>query len=143
MYIGNNNQYTNYTMNILVTTLNQVNIVQTFRQLTNWSASSVELLSINLKKVILTLFNALVRPHLEYCIQFWSLDYNKNIDKLERIQRKAVKMIPILRNKSYEERLNQLNLFSLSKGKLRGNPIQAPLLTMASRSLVSVLDRTR
>ena len=55
------------------------------------------------EKVILTLYNVLVRPHLEYCIQFWSLYYRKDINKLERIQRRITKMIPRLRNKSYEE----------------------------------------
>ena len=43
----------------------------------NLSVSSKELLCINLKKVILTLLNALVRSHLEYCIQFWSPYYKR------------------------------------------------------------------
>ena len=70
-------------------TLNQVNIVQTSRKLTSWLASPEELFEYKSQKVILTLFNALIRPHLEYCIQFWSPYYKKDIDKLERIQRKV------------------------------------------------------
>ncbi len=57
------------------------------------------------EKVILTLYNSLVRPHLEYCVQFWSPYYRKDIEKLERIKRRVTKMIPRLRNKSYEERI--------------------------------------
>ena len=44
-------------------------------------------------QIILTLFNVLVRPHLEYCIQFWLSYYEEDIDKLERIQTKVTKMI--------------------------------------------------
>ena len=94
------------------------------RQLTNWSASSEELFSTNLKKIILTLFNALVRSHLEYCIQFWSPYNKRNIDKLERIQRKVTIMTPRLQNKPYEERLRELNFFSLSKRRLLGVQIE-------------------
>ncbi len=48
-------------------------------------------------------------------MQFWSPHHAKDIAKLEAVQRRAKKMIPSLRNKSYEERLARLNLFSLSR----------------------------
>ncbi len=48
----------------------------------------------------------------------------KDIAKLEALQRQATKMITSLRNKSYEERLARLNLFSLEKRQLRGKIIE-------------------
>ena len=48
-------------------------------------------------------------PHLEYCIQAWKPYHKKDIDTLEGKQRRAtkMKMIPELRNLSYEERLKE------------------------------------
>ncbi len=62
--------------------------------------------------VMLSLYNSVVRLHLEYVIQFWSPIYIKDIELLERIQRRASKMIPPLRALAYEEHLKRLNLFT-------------------------------
>ena len=71
----------------------------------------------NLNKT-LKLYNSLVRPHLEYAAQIWSPQYRKDILKLENVQRRATKLIPELRNESYETRLTELDLFSLEKRRL-------------------------
>ncbi len=75
------------------------------------------------KDIILPLHVSLVKPHLEYAVQFWLHNHTEDIAKLEAVQRRATKMITFLRNKSYEERLASLNLFSLAKRRapMQGN----------------------
>ena len=76
------------------------------------------------KHLIVPLYKAIVRPHLEYCIQAWRLYRKKDIDKLERIQRRATKIIPELRDLSYESRLLQCGLTTLETRRLRGDQIE-------------------
>ena len=54
------------------------------------------------KEVILPLYNTLVRPHLKYSVQFEGPHYKKDILVLEKVQRRATRLIPSIRDGSYD-----------------------------------------
>ena len=73
--------------------------------------------------LIIPLYKSIVRSHLEYCIQAWRPHLKKDIDTLERVQRRATKLIPELRILSYEDRVQQCKLTTLETRQVRGDEI--------------------
>ena len=76
------------------------------------------------KELIIPLYKTIVRPHLEYCIQAWRPYRKKDIDILERIQRRVTKVTQKLRKISYEMRLKECGLTTPETRRLRGDQIE-------------------
>ena len=87
----------------------------------------------------ITLYKTLVRPHLEYANCVWSPFRQMDIDKLEKVQIRATKMVKHLKKYSYEVRLRFLNLPTLKYRRLRGDMIQVYNISSGVRDSNSVI----
>ena len=76
------------------------------------------------KDISLQLYKSLVCALLEYVVQFWSPYLLKDVEVLERVQRRATKLIPGMRSITYEERLKQLKFPSLALRRLCGELVE-------------------
>ncbi len=77
------------------------------------------------KTAFTPLYCALVQPHLEYAMEANAPTLRADINQLERVQCIATRQVRGLRHVPYEERLRQLNLFSLERRRLRADLILA------------------
>ena len=71
------------------------------------------------KDILVPLYKSLVRSRLEYCVQAWRPYLVKDIELMERVQKRMTRMLPDLKNMSYPERLKNLDLTTLESRKLR------------------------
>ena len=76
------------------------------------------------KHIFLKVYPSLVRTHLEYAVQAWSPQLKKDITVLEKVQKRATRLVPELRGLSYEQRLVQLGLTTLEERRRRGDLIE-------------------
>ena len=76
------------------------------------------------EQTFLLLYTAMVRPHLEYASCAWNPYLKYNIDSVERVQRRATKMVPSLKDMSYTDRLKKLNLETLEYRRTRADLLE-------------------
>ncbi len=75
------------------------------------------------EEMVKKLITSIIRPRSEYAAVVWSPRLKKDIRKLERIQRAATKLLESLRDYTYEERLERLDLTTLERRRERGDLI--------------------
>ena len=76
------------------------------------------------KDILVRLYKALVRPKLEYCVQAWCPYLKKDIDKLEKVQARATRLINDCKNLGHENRLKYTGLTTLVDRRTRGDLIE-------------------
>ena len=76
------------------------------------------------KEIFLKVYPSLVRTHMEYAVQAWSPQLQKDIDMLENVQKRATRIVPELYGLSYEQRLIELGLTTLWIRRRRGDLIE-------------------
>ena len=140
MHMGNSNQNVKYTLNgEVIQDVNEEKDLGVYltsdckpsMQCTKAAATAMQSLR-TIKRTFkyvdkdsfAVLYKAYIRPHLEYSVQAWSPYFQKDIKCLEKVQRRATKMVPAVRRKQYDVSLKELKLFPLEVRRIRGDLIE-------------------
>jgi ribonuclease P/MRP protein subunit RPP40 len=73
---------------------------------------------------MISLYLTFIRPYLEFTVPVWCPFLKGDIDMIEQAQQRAEKVIPAIRNLSYENKLRKLEIITLKDRRLRGDLIQ-------------------
>ena len=76
------------------------------------------------KVIVKQLYKSLVRPHLDSCVQVWRPHLKKDIEVLEKVQRRATRMVDGYRGMEYEERLKRIGLITLEMRRERADLLE-------------------
>jgi hypothetical protein len=131
MHVGHNNQRYQYTMGgeVLEVTeeerdigVNMTSSLKPSQQCRKAARTAQTVLSqlarafhFRDRHVFLRLYIQYVRPHLEYAVAAWAPWYESDKECLEKVQRRAVKMISGLKATSYEDKLKELGITTLEE----------------------------
>ena len=77
------------------------------------------------KSTLVPLYKSLARPKLEFCAAAWSPWLEKDIECLEKVQHRLIRMLSNVRGKTYEEKLADAGLTTLKASRERGDAIEA------------------
>ena len=159
MHYGQNNNNHEYTMDgkILKSTEDECDLGVIFQKDLKFSKhiatkinkanSILSLLSRSFKYIdkyaFLKLYTALIRPHVEFANVIWYPHLRKDIESIERFQMRATKLIPVIKDLPYEERLRALKLPSLAHRRLRGDAIQTFKIIKKTLMIVTVKNSSR
>ena len=76
------------------------------------------------KSIMIQLYKSLVRPHLDYCCQAWRPHLQKDINLLERVQKRATRMIEECKGMNCEDRLKKVRLTTLETRRIRADLLE-------------------
>ena len=112
VYVDNSLSFTQHCQQKINTAIKMVNYIKhTFKFID--------------KEIFVFLYKSLVRPHLEFASCIWSPSQKYNIIKIEKVQRRATKLVPEIRDLPYEDRLRALNLETLHYRRARADLLEA------------------
>ena len=107
---------------------NQLNFKQHTSECVSKANQRIGLIQGNFQQLdnytFLLLYKSLIRPLLEYCNTVWHPCHKQDSQELEKVQRRATKLVKNLSDMSYPARLRALNLPSLVYRRKRADMLQ-------------------
>jgi len=140
MHFGNNNPRTSYYIDntilptctverdLWVLIQDKLKVAEQYNYAANTANRILDMINITFsykpRVLVNTLYKSLFRPHLDYCSQARRPHLRKDIHTLEKVQRRASRMVTSFRGWSYDQRLRSLNWCTLEERRSRGDMIQ-------------------